>query len=309
MFVLCIAAVLSGCASAAAPQPAPTTMPQLIPTLPQSDSTTEPQAAPTESSSQIANPASENCVAQGGTVLIKKRGDGGEYGVCLFEDNRQCEEWALLRGDCRAGGAKITGYITDAAQYCVITGGKYAITSSNAGQEQGTCTFNNGKTCDAADYFNGTCERDNPAESYSNPFAYCASVGSIDAPDAQYTGEKMPEVLVQSMIEKGIVTADAPKEIQQNAVWRCMDKSVWVCHFGANIPCTEKADLSQTPTTAMKDYCKANPAAENIPAAVTGRATVYEWKCADGKPELVKPIFEIDSRGFITDFWYELTSK
>jgi putative hemolysin len=32
----------------------------------------------------------------------------GQYGVCFFEDNRQCEEWALLRGDCPVGGKKVT---------------------------------------------------------------------------------------------------------------------------------------------------------------------------------------------------------
>ena len=30
------------------------------------------------------------------------------YGVCLFEDNGQCEEWALLRGQCPVGGIRIT---------------------------------------------------------------------------------------------------------------------------------------------------------------------------------------------------------
>ncbi|MCR4406900.1 MAG: DUF333 domain-containing protein [Anaerolineae bacterium] len=73
-------------------------------------SPTTPQSTPTQTpSGQIANPASENCIKQGGTLMIQKRGDGGEYGVCVFEDNRQCEEWAMLRGDCPVGGIKITG--------------------------------------------------------------------------------------------------------------------------------------------------------------------------------------------------------
>jgi putative hemolysin len=115
--------------------------------------------AQAQTGSGIANPASENCVAQGGTLAIEERGDGGQYGICYFEDNRQCEEWALLRGDCPVGGVKVTGYATPAATYCAITGGEYTVTA-NSGQadEQGTCTFKNGTTCDASDYYNGKCQ-------------------------------------------------------------------------------------------------------------------------------------------------------
>ncbi|MCB0173842.1 MAG: DUF333 domain-containing protein [Anaerolineae bacterium] len=136
VLVCCTAAILIGCASTTASQPTPT-------------------VEPTE---QLANPASENCVKQGGTLSIQQRGDGGEYGVCVFEDNRQCEEWALLRGDCPVGGLKITGYVTPAAQYCAITGGEYQVTGTNdSGEEQGTCTFKNGQSCDVWDYYNGKC--------------------------------------------------------------------------------------------------------------------------------------------------------
>lgn len=116
-----------------------------------------PSATPTPAA-QIANPASQNCIDQGGTLQIQERGDGGQYGICYFEDNRQCEEWALYRGDCPVGGLKVTGLITPAAQYCVITGGTYAVTGNpNTDNEQGTCTFKNGNVCDAWDYYNGKC--------------------------------------------------------------------------------------------------------------------------------------------------------
>jgi putative hemolysin len=290
VLAFCIAATLIGCTATATPQPTPTPEP----------------------TGQIANPASENCVEQGGTLVIQERGDGGEYGVCLFEDNRQCEEWAMLRGECPVGGLKITGYVTPAAQYCAITGGEYQITgNSNTDQEQGTCAFKNGQTCDAWDYFAGKCTPDAEAgqSSYDDPFAYCATVGTIDTPDGRYSGAKMPDSVIQGMIQQGIVSADAPLEFQQNAVWRCMNNSVWVCHFGANLPCLEKADTTQTPTSEMADYCQANPTADFIPAAVTGRATVYEWGCKDGKPEVVKQLFESDPQGYLADFWYELAPQ
>ena len=110
---------------------------------------------------RLANPASKNCVDHGGILTIRKRADGGEYGICVLEDNRQCEEWAMLRGDCPVGGIKITGYITPAAQYCVITGGIYKIVAdSNSDREQGTCTFKNGRTCDVWSYYAGKCSPD-----------------------------------------------------------------------------------------------------------------------------------------------------
>ncbi|HKE45776.1 MAG TPA: DUF333 domain-containing protein, partial [Steroidobacteraceae bacterium] len=77
----------------------------------------------------------------------------------FLEDNRQCEEWALLRGECPPTGAKITGYNTQAGRYCAITGGRYAVTGGGAENEQGTCTLPGGRVCKAEEYYRGTCSR------------------------------------------------------------------------------------------------------------------------------------------------------
>lgn len=128
--------ILAACSPAAAPQATP---------------------APAKDGAGIANPASENCVKQGGNVSIVD-GPKGQYGVCVFEDNLQCEEWALMNGDCPTGGVKITGYVTEAAVYCAITGGDYTVTG-NSGEkdEQGTCAFKSGKSCDVWKYYRGEC--------------------------------------------------------------------------------------------------------------------------------------------------------
>ncbi|MEI7619945.1 MAG: DUF333 domain-containing protein [Candidatus Falkowbacteria bacterium] len=109
----------------------------------------------------MANPASTNCIEKGGSLKIESKTDGSQYGICYFDDNRQCEEWAMMRGDCPVGGLKITGYITPAATFCVISGGKYIITKQspevNAENEEGTCTFNGGQVCDASKFYDGSC--------------------------------------------------------------------------------------------------------------------------------------------------------
>jgi len=107
-----------------------------------------------ETQTQIANPASVNCSKVGGTLTIEKRGDGGEYGLCHFEDNRACEEWALYRGDCPFGGMKTTGYDGIDQKYCAWSGGQtFAVPDS-------VCTFKNGNKCSTMDFYNGVCSPD-----------------------------------------------------------------------------------------------------------------------------------------------------
>lgn len=51
--------------------------------------------------SGIANPASVKCVNDGYRLEIRKAADGGEYGVCINADGKECEEWAYFRGECQ----------------------------------------------------------------------------------------------------------------------------------------------------------------------------------------------------------------
>jgi putative hemolysin len=52
--------------------------------------------APVEDEAEIANPASVHCEEQGGTVEIVET-DDGQVGICVFDDGRECEEWAYYR--------------------------------------------------------------------------------------------------------------------------------------------------------------------------------------------------------------------
>lgn len=102
---------------------------------------------------KLANPASVHCVQQGGTLEIRERPGGGQYGVCVFTDNLQCEEWALLRGTCPPGGVRITGYDTPAQIYCAITGGEVDM-------RKDTCRLPDGRRCALQTHFRGLCQTD-----------------------------------------------------------------------------------------------------------------------------------------------------
>jgi uncharacterized protein len=48
----------------------------------------------------LPNPASEHCVDQGGQLDIREDTRGDQYGVCVFDDGSECDEWAYYRGEC-----------------------------------------------------------------------------------------------------------------------------------------------------------------------------------------------------------------
>ena len=143
------------------------------------------------------------------------------------------------------------------------------------------------------------------AVTFDDPFAYCAAVGTIDAPDARYTGAQPPAAVVAGLRAAFDAPADAPAEFfEQGAVWRCAEGQVKACFVGANLPCQEKADPSETPNAGTIAFCQENPNAEVAPAAATGRATLFTWSCVDGAPVRGEQVAQADAQGFIADFWY-----
>lgn len=52
----------------------------------------------TETPTQLANPASEYCVSQGGTVELVDE-DEGQVGYCNLPDGRRIEEWEFYNSD------------------------------------------------------------------------------------------------------------------------------------------------------------------------------------------------------------------
>ena len=104
-----------------------------------------------EALTQLANPASVNCTKSGGHLAIEKRGDGGEYGVCYFDDNKACEEWALFRGECPQGGVKTTGLDSIDQKYCAWSGGQTLAVANSV------CTLKDGSTCSTGAFYKGKC--------------------------------------------------------------------------------------------------------------------------------------------------------
>jgi putative hemolysin len=152
------AAVLAGCAAVAllafyglhgwldATRP----LVVLEPKLPDEDASSSPTG--------LANPASVYCIKNGGTVDIMAGWDSGQIGICTFPNGNQCEEWAMMRGDCPVGGVAILRTWDAAEAHCAIRGGE--VWRMNSGLEPSICAFKT-TNCLAQDYMEtGTCVRE-----------------------------------------------------------------------------------------------------------------------------------------------------
>lgn len=106
---------------------------------------------PTTQSETLANPASVNCAQKGGILKIMKNGSGAEFGLCQFEDDQACEEWAFMRGQCPPGGVKTIGFDNDAQAYCAWLGGQ------TEASESAVCALPDGKSCSVDTLWNGQC--------------------------------------------------------------------------------------------------------------------------------------------------------
>ena len=150
------------------------------------------------------------------------------------------------------------------------------------------------------------CAPATPA-TYDDPWAYCAAAGTIDAPDARYTGPALPDELAAGLQEAIIGAPATPSPpILQGSHWRCAEGAVLACTVGANLPCTEKANTSQEPTEEMEAFCEEQPDAEIIPAFVTGHNVIHAWSCEGTTPTAGEQFAEVDAQGYIADIWYEI---
>jgi hypothetical protein len=148
------------------------------------------------------------------------------------------------------------------------------------------------------------------AAAFTDPFAYCAAVGTSDSPAPPYAGPTLPDSVIAGLKKALDMPDDVPAEVLQNGTfWRCMNGKVYACFVGANLPCEAKANTDRTPTQALMEFCQQNPDADVVPMVVTGHDTVYEWRCNNDQPEIVRQFAEADERGFVSNIWYEIAPQ
>ena len=135
------------------------------------------------------------------------------------------------------------------------------------------------------------------AQGFTDPVAYCRNIGTIDQPDARYTGPKLPAW----MAAKLHMTPDESKLME----WRCADGAVLACQYGANIPCDAKANTSRTPTPAIAQFCHENPTC-GLRADGGHRTRDRGVVGLPHRQPLVTQVGEVDAQGYAKLFWHRV---
>jgi putative hemolysin len=121
----------------------------------------------------MPNPAAVYCEENDGRVEIRKDEAGNEYGLCLFPDGSECDEWAYFRGECSPGDslADNANLPNPASVYCVDQGGILEIRKDESGNETGFCLFPDGSECEEWAFYRGECQPGSQVEANVSPTA------------------------------------------------------------------------------------------------------------------------------------------
>jgi hypothetical protein len=138
--------------------------------------------------------------------------------------------------------------------------------------------------------------------STSDPWRYCAQVGTVDGPDDRFVGDSMPYALMNRLISEGIFAPGLHSDVQ----WRCEDGTLRVCVIDLYDWCSS-AYLNVTPDRPMIDYCYEHPDEEIFPGYIQGHGNqLIQWRCKDGiviGDKSDGEEIERDARGFISAEW------
>jgi hypothetical protein len=137
-----------------------------------------------------------------------------------------------------------------------------------------------------------------------DPFAYCSRVTTADSPAGGRS--PVPRALAPYLARALGLSADV-EVTAERYYWRCMDRAVYVCAIGANLPCDTRADLAKRNLGAM-NYCRDNLSATEVPAYATGHRTIYSWHCSAGRAVRGKQLIKVDARGFQSGIWFRVST-
>ncbi|KAL7549244.1 hypothetical protein ACHAWF_012532 [Thalassiosira exigua] len=108
---------------------------------------------------EVTPASSTYCTLRGGMETTQYEPDGGQYGICIFDDGTACDTWKFVRRECKKGDLPIF------SEFCTQNRGQEIQENVDWGHVLGaepatysSCAFVNGTSCDEHAYFDEGCQ-------------------------------------------------------------------------------------------------------------------------------------------------------
>jgi hypothetical protein len=89
--------------------------------------------------------------------------------------------------------------------------------------------------------------------------------------------------------------------VRGGAFVRCAGDKLLACLVGANLNCGKVNTRRSIP--GAREFCRANPGADNIPMVATGHDTIYAWRCVGQRAVATKTVVAVDPHGYDARNW------
>jgi hypothetical protein len=175
-----------------------------------------------------------------------------------------------------------------------IGGGWYYLDhQSGSGAATGTAALATGAEAAAtASSAAAAATRVAAGQSYADPFAYCAALGTVDYVDGRYSGSMVTPEIAQALR----MPIDSSRD---RVVWRCVGGQVLGCSSFAWPRC------GIVPTAKeLVEFCRLFP---DVPRLIAPQGP---WSCVAGKPKLPdNASWPVDARGFAVGAWINISAS
>ena len=135
----------------------------------------------------------------------------------------------------------------------------------------------------------------------TSPSEYCQQIRTDDAL------RSVPPSLVSAVVRLFQLEAMPPAQVERSTYFRCAGGHILVCTVGANLVCGKAYRRLALPS--VKAWCVEHAGSRNVPAYVSGHATIYLWHCDGSRPVSSRSALTVDQRGFISQNWKRVDSE
>jgi hypothetical protein len=135
----------------------------------------------------------------------------------------------------------------------------------------------------------------------TSPAEYCRQIETDD------TLRAVPLSLVPAVVRLFQLEGMPVQQVQRSTYFRCAERHLLVCTVGANLACGKAETRRDLPGVVA--WCMEHAGSRNIPAYVTGHATIYQWRCDGPRPVASRSALSVDHREFISQNWKRVDSE